>query len=200
MPTDTFYNLDAVKKQSIFDAAVSEFAARRFSEASINQIVRDAGISRGSFYQYFDGKEDLYLYVLGEIGKEKMSFAFPEQTPEDADFYTAYIKMVKNILAWARERPLFYKIGALMEKDDSAFIARLQARVPDAWSNFRQLIERDKELGRIRRDVDSDLMIHMLIALNMYFLRDFYETGDEETMLRQVEDLLKIIWGGIANV
>lgn len=71
MPKDTFYNLNEEKKKKIFDAAVKEFAARRFSDASINQIIKTAEIPRGSFYQYFDGKEDIYLYVIKEMSKDK---------------------------------------------------------------------------------------------------------------------------------
>ncbi len=50
MPKDTFLNLIEEKKKRIFDAAVREFSTRCFSEASINQIVKNAGIPEGSFY------------------------------------------------------------------------------------------------------------------------------------------------------
>jgi len=200
VPRDTFENLNPNKKKAIFDAAVREFSTRRFSEASINKIVKDAGISRGSFYQYFENKEDLYLHVLAEIGKEKMKVAFAEPPPEDADFFAAYMYLVKTILTWAREQPVYCKIGMLMDKDDSQFIEKLKARVPEAWGELRSLIDRDKERGLIKPDVDGDLVIRMLMALNMYILQDFYQTGSEENLLRQVEDMIKIIRGGIANV
>lgn len=199
MPTSTFYNLNEDKQKRIFSAAVREFAARRFSEASINQIIKDAEISRGSFYQYFEGKEDLYLHVLAEIGKEKMAAAFA-QPPDDADFFTAFYILVKNIMAWAREHPLYYRIGMLLEMDDSEVITKLVARVPEAWAQIRSLVDRDKELGRIRPDVDSDLVIQILYNQNMHLLKEYYRTGDEENLLRQVEDMLKIIKGGIAIV
>lgn len=199
MPTNTYFNLAADKQKRIFTAAIQEFSARRFSEASINQIIKEAGISRGSFYQYFEGKEDLYLHVLAEIGKEKMAAAFA-QPPDDADFFTAFYLLVKNIMAWAREHPLYYRIGMLMEMDDSEVITKLVARVPDAWAQFRSLVDRDKELGRIRPDVDSDLVIQILYNQNMQLLKEYYRNGDEETLLRRVKDMLKIIKGGIAIV
>ena len=64
MPKETFYNLSEEKRQRIFQAAVSEFASHKFSEASLNRIVKAAKIPWGSFYQYFEDKEDLYLYVI----------------------------------------------------------------------------------------------------------------------------------------
>lgn len=42
MPKETFNNLSGNKKRKIFEAAVHEFSTRRFSEASINQIVKTA--------------------------------------------------------------------------------------------------------------------------------------------------------------
>ena len=50
MLKDTFSNLREEKKKRVFDATVQEFCTRRFSEASINQIVKNAGIPNGSFY------------------------------------------------------------------------------------------------------------------------------------------------------
>ena len=199
MPSKTFYNLRESKKQRIFSASVQEFATRRFSDASINQIIKGAQISRGSFYQYFQGKEDLYLYVLTEIGKEKMSIALPQQPSETEDFFDRYLNMVREILSWTRERPLYSKIWMLMELDDSAFITKLTAQFPDPWSSLRVLIQRDKELGRIRPDVDSDMVIQILNNQNLYFQKTIRQ-GNLDDLLRQVEELIKIIRGGIAIV
>lgn len=64
MPTVTFYNLSSDKQKNIYDAAREEFTRVSFNDASINKIINKAGISRGSFYQYFTDKEDIYCYVL----------------------------------------------------------------------------------------------------------------------------------------
>ena len=200
MPTNTFFNLSEAKRKRIFAAAVEEFATRRFSEASINQIVKEARISRGSFYQYFRGKEDLYLYVLTEIGKEKISAAVPQQIPESDDFFTTYLTMVKDILTWARERPMYTRIWMLMELDDSEFIAKLIAQFPDAWGKLRDLIQRDKQLGRIRPDVDSDMVIQILYNQSLHFQKAIIRQGNLDDLLPQAEELIKIIRGGIAIV
>lgn len=64
MPTKTFLNLSEEKQKNLITASEKEFAKKDFSSSSINQIIQDAGISRGSFYMYFKDKEDLYFYVL----------------------------------------------------------------------------------------------------------------------------------------
>src|SRR5699024_12851064 len=66
MPKQTFFNLPAEKQQAIITTAISEFARVPFQDASIANIIKDADISRVSFYQYFEDKEDLFFYLLTE--------------------------------------------------------------------------------------------------------------------------------------
>lgn len=64
MPSDTFFRLPEEKRQRLMDAAWEEFTTVRFSDASINKIIRTANIPRGSFYQYFTDKDDLFAYLV----------------------------------------------------------------------------------------------------------------------------------------
>ena len=67
MISPTFQNLKEDKKNRIIDAALAEFSARPFNEASITNIVKYADISRGSFYQYFGNKENIYKYLVSYL-------------------------------------------------------------------------------------------------------------------------------------
>ena len=67
MPSTTYYNLSKDKKERIFNAGVLEFSYHDFNDASVNTIVRIANISKGSFYQYFDDKEDFYWFIVMDI-------------------------------------------------------------------------------------------------------------------------------------
>lgn len=64
MPKKTFYNLPKEKKERLLEAAFKEFSNEPIEEVSINAIIQNSDISRGSFYQYFEDKEDLYCYCL----------------------------------------------------------------------------------------------------------------------------------------
>lgn len=86
MPKDTFYNISKEKQKRLIQAGISEFSKTNLHEASIANIVKEAEIPRGSFYQYFEGIEDLYFY-LADLFKEhfakKLHEAFVE---ENGDF------------------------------------------------------------------------------------------------------------------
>ncbi len=67
MPTSTFFRLPEEKRQRLLEAAWDEFTRTRYVNASINHIIHSAHIPRGSFYQYFVDKDDLFYYLLEEI-------------------------------------------------------------------------------------------------------------------------------------
>lgn len=64
MCTETFLRLPEEKRTRFLDAAWEEFTSVSFADASINKIVLRARIPRGSFYQYFADKEDLFSYLM----------------------------------------------------------------------------------------------------------------------------------------
>ncbi len=66
MPNDTFYNLDSIKRDKVYKALINEFTTNTLEDVSIKNIVTDAGIPRGSFYQYFTDKEDALRFLITE--------------------------------------------------------------------------------------------------------------------------------------
>ena len=83
MPTETFFNLPKEKQQRILKAAAQEFSQVGLNEASIAKVIRTADISRGSFYQYFRDKEDLYYYYFQTLKRSGHRYLI--QTIEDND-------------------------------------------------------------------------------------------------------------------
>lgn len=68
MPTSTFFNLPPEKQRKLLRAAVGEFSQKPYGEVPLSRIIAGAGIPRGSFYQYFSDKTDLFVYVLSHYG------------------------------------------------------------------------------------------------------------------------------------
>lgn len=70
MPKNTFLNLPDAKKEHIIKKAIDLFTKYKYEDINIRLIVKELGISIGSFYQYFDDKDDLYLYLFVKIEKK----------------------------------------------------------------------------------------------------------------------------------
>ncbi len=197
MPTSTFYNLEEEKRKQIFEACVEEFAEHTFSEASINQIIKAAGISRGSFYQYFADKEDCYMYLLGEIAKEKMALFkdIVEKDPQDTVF-DEYENMLDQAIRWIDVKPQYYQIGIRMDMDDSEFIQRLLKGNQAGLDYFASLIRRDQQRGIIRKDIDPAVLTDMLFSINRSALMSFFYNRDFQGMKKQLHQILDIIRKG----
>ena len=67
MPSSTFFRLPEEKRRRLIGAAWEEFAQTRYADASINRIIQSARIPRGSFYQYFEDKDDLFGYLMEDV-------------------------------------------------------------------------------------------------------------------------------------
>ena len=79
MPTGTFFRLPEEKRMRLMESAWEEFTHISYADVSINKIIQAAGIPRGSFYQYFDGKEDLFFYL--DVYKRQVGTAPPAPAP-----------------------------------------------------------------------------------------------------------------------
>ena len=64
MPKQTFFNLNEEKRKIIEKAITNEFSKVSIDKLSISRIVAEAKIPRGSFYQYFENKEDAIKYII----------------------------------------------------------------------------------------------------------------------------------------
>ena len=196
MPKETFNNLSKAKKIKVFKAAVQEFSTKRFTEASINQIVKTAGISRGSFYQYFNDKEDIFLYVYTEILKEKQEILqSAKNVNPDADVFEVLIQTTKASYKWSKAKPEYSEISLLMEIDNSEFITGLRTA---AASKLREMVERDKQRGLIKPEIDPELVVEMIYS---FLMREYFWIGlAEDKFLQRINDVIKIIKEGIAKV
>lgn len=81
MPKKTFFNLSKEKQTRILEISAREFAASPYDVASISEIVRQAGIAKGSFYQYFENKQDLYQTLIQWGTEAKLALVNEHSTP-----------------------------------------------------------------------------------------------------------------------
>ena len=202
MPTQTFHNLDDEKKQRIITAAVDEFAEWTYNEVKLSNIIKIAKIPRGSFYQYFTDKKDLYKYVFDIIAKEKIKYLGdlvpnPQKTPFLDLFYEMYVRG----LEFATSKPQYIRIGKQMLLQRGEIYNELVGdNMEMAMKFFVGYIESDKALGRIRSDVDSSLLADICIqSINTIAFDELSnkDTVDKEKMLNRVKGMLKILKKGI---
>ncbi|HHL52858.1 MAG TPA: TetR/AcrR family transcriptional regulator [Flammeovirgaceae bacterium] len=90
MPHKTFYNLPEGKRSRFLQAAYAEFARHGYEGASISRLVMHLGIAKGSVYQYFTDKKELYHYLAKEAFRQVEALLRQACPWPGGDFYTWY--------------------------------------------------------------------------------------------------------------
>ncbi|RHW41950.1 TetR/AcrR family transcriptional regulator [Neobacillus notoginsengisoli] len=91
MPKQTFFHLPEDKQGTLIQAAKKEFSRVPLHESLISNIIKDAGIPRGSFYQYFEGKEDLYYFLLNQISEKNNDRFIASLKENNGDVFESFI-------------------------------------------------------------------------------------------------------------
>ena len=107
MPTERFLHLSESKKALIREAAIKEFSRVPIEKVSINKIVQNADISRGSFYTYFEDKEDLLGYIFEEFVNQVKDFCRQCLDNNNGDFWALLSGMMEYLLQVCREKRMF---------------------------------------------------------------------------------------------
>lgn len=129
MPTDLFYQLDNDKKIKIINVGISEFAKHGYINSSTNRIVKSSGISKGSLFQYFQSKEELYFYILDCITAELTSSLEEKTGSLPKDLFKRVIKYSELEFSWYIQNPDKCKlITKAFIKSDTEIYQKVETR------------------------------------------------------------------------
>jgi AcrR family transcriptional regulator len=168
MPHPRFFRLPPDKRARILEAAALEFASAGFRGASLNRIIRAAGISKGAAYYYFDDKADLFAAVVRH-GWDALTPSRPIDVVSltGETFWPVVLECYREMLERAQTQPWLMAVGKLVYGPlPSREISDL---VRDEFARVRQwlaaLVARGQAVGALRSDVPGDLLMTMLVAM-----------------------------------
>lgn len=126
MPSKTFINLDSDKKEKLISSAMNEFSNHLYPDVSINKIISNAKISRGSFYTYFNDKDDLFLYLI-ELNHLKLNDIVKKQLIINSgdlhnSFINLYDEFITNVFNKSYEgffKNIFIFFNTCFEKEEN---------------------------------------------------------------------------------
>ena len=199
MPKRTFNRLDDDKKERVMRAAIEEFQAHGFEKAKIEAIAQNAGVAKGSIYQYFDDKKELFLYSV-TWALEYFMKVIDRQTPlKDMDVYDYFLSGSRERFGLIKREPLLVafsmdiasgKYGSLAQETNNEL-----KRIGEKYE--LRLIANGKKRGTIRDDLDDKVLLLFFQGVTEKFTaeilaraKDFtYEPTEEQFC--EMEDLLK---------
>ncbi|NWF63060.1 MAG: TetR/AcrR family transcriptional regulator [Chloroflexi bacterium] len=166
MPKQTFLNLPEEKRMLITRAAIDEFAEYGFEAASINRIVAESGISKGSFYQYFEDKMDVFRHLLDTLAEEKTQFFKDCHPPgKDLNIFGYFRWMIKTGLKFNSANPKLVKAIARVMLSEGYYYGQMFADVRKRTMDaLIDLIRTAKQNGEIDASVDEKTAAHVMDA------------------------------------
>ncbi len=169
MPTVTWVRVDPARRAAVIEAAESEFGAHGFSGGSLNVIARRAGVAKGSLFQYFADKRDLYAFIA-DIGSQRVR-AYMEELIRRLDPSRPFFEFLTDLLdAWVayfaehpRERALH--AAATLEVDTDARISVRSVIHRHYLEVLRPLVRDAQARGDLRADSDTDALLSLLLLI-----------------------------------
>lgn len=198
MPSQTFLNLKPDKKNKIIEAAIEELSQHPYEYINLANIIRDAEIPRGSFYQYFKDKDDLYRYFYGYIGERKMSYFKDLFDPTlDLPFIDRFNQLYLKGFEFAQAYPKLTQIGQKMLASpyylNDPMVQKGKEQVIEMYTTWLKI---DQEKGRIRQNLDARLISTMLFEFMNKITLDS-KLNDFESIKDAVHMLTDILKKGI---
>jgi AcrR family transcriptional regulator len=193
MPKQTFFNLPDEKRRIIVDTAVAEFAEYGFEAASINRIVANSGIAKGSFYQYFTDKMDVFKHLMDILGQEKSAYFKDKHPPgTNLDMFQYYRWLIKTGMAFNSTNPRLVQAISRVLLAEGLFYGKSFAEYREQSTRMlTAMIQQAVERGEVDPSVDLDLAVMVMEtwnnAITNYFLKEGVQQQDVMQWVRSAK-------------
>lgn len=170
MPKATWDNLSEGKRRRVMDAALAEFARHGFSSGSLNVIAREAGVSKGSLFQYFDDKLDLFATACEECSarvRDHMAAVMDRRDADAAPFWDFLRDVSMDWIAYFRDHPVDRGVTFASNFEIDPQVRSTVRRVTNRHYTeaLRPLLKLAADRGELRPDADREHLLALLLLL-----------------------------------
>ncbi len=210
IPTKVFINLTEDKKRRILDAAVREFSKHGFHRASINRLVKNLGIAKGSIFQYFGSKEGLFKVTFEYcIEQVKKSLRKIKHQSNGVSFFDKIKNTVFAGIEFAKSHPEAYQLYLKMVfQEDFPFREMYIKQIHIFSADYlRDLVVEGIERGELKKDLNIDATVFFLDSLLDRFVQayvvEFLDAGAEihaasnKKISSYVDELINLLKTGL---
>ena len=208
--TELFEKQNIDKQKRIIEAAILEFSEKGFENANTNKIARNANISVGSLFKYFENKTDLFLYIvkLAEAELESqihsvlsMGKGFFETVGMILSLIDEYSKTDKALVR------LYYEMTSIGQSSLVETVVSTLEKV--AGSEYKTIIKKAQDRGEIRADVDPAVVAFILdnifmslqfsYAMPYYQLRKRLFVGEDIDDKKIIQETMSILRNALSS-
>lgn len=148
-------------------SAVAEFCRSGYDAASVADICREAGVSKGAFYHHFPSKQALFLAIMQDwlrgIDKRLFSKRTPEKTvPQTIQDMGSTLGIIFK--AASGQLPMFMEFMIQASRDKEVWSAVI-APYREYQQVFADMINEGKEEGSFREDAEAEEIAWVLMSM-----------------------------------
>ena len=182
-------------RQRLMEAALNVFAQRGYERATVDEVVKEAGFSKGAFYVHFESKEDLFWAMLDER-IAAMQEAFRRALDVEAPVVENERRLLTTIFDFEKQQrswpALFMEFVAHAGRNDK--VREQLSALYQRWHSFAvEILTQGQEAGRVRKDLDVAFMASVIIALIEGSIMQSRLAPDSARLDNMVEPLSKLL-------
>ena len=157
-----FNNLKPEKQKQIINAAIKEFVRNGFEKASTNEIVKRANISKGSLFNYFNSKKDLYLYLI-EYSSKAIVNLNEEIDLSETDLFKRIERVALQKFYVQQKYPQAFEFLASTKQEESVEVKDIiKQRLNPIYNQAINKLYKDIDYSKFREGVDIEKAIEIL--------------------------------------
>jgi TetR/AcrR family transcriptional repressor of nem operon len=146
-------------KDLLLDAGRTTFLARGYNNSGIEAILQEAGVPKGSFYYYFESKEDFGLQVLDRFAEcigERQEHYLSDESVAPLDRLRDYCEAVSELLEsdQCRKGCLIGNLSQEMAAQSEKFRARLEEIFESSVDRYAACLQEAQASGEVSPDID----------------------------------------------
>jgi AcrR family transcriptional regulator len=188
MPKPTFSKIPAEKRDRVLTEAARLFAERGFSQTDMAQVAARANVSKGSLYDYFESKEDLYISVCRDGLRRSREAVYGGIKP-DWDIYRQVDHIFRSGSVFCLSHPQYVQMYLQISSPGMEVFANALTREVEGYTagHLKKLIRDGTQKGIVRKDIDVNLTAYFINTLYIIFLASLVSRHYEIRMKEYLE-------------
>jgi AcrR family transcriptional regulator len=146
-------------EQRLLASAIRLFAEKGFDRTSVQELVVDAGVTKGAMYHYFQSKDDLLAAIYDRIlidQRERLERIVATDDPVEERLRAAAVDVVLTTIANLDETRIVFQSMHQLRPGTQQEVRRDRR---EYHQRFRTMLEEGQASGVVRRDIDPDLVL-----------------------------------------
>ena len=189
-------------RDKLLESAATLFLEKGYDATSVNDICKHAGVSKGSFYYYFETKQVLFLTLIEKWANDLMQTVLSKSIPMKSNLKEVLLNLPYQFASAFEAIPKGFPMLVDFWRQSMADPAIWRIAIePYRYfiGFFIRMIDTGKSDGSIRKDIESEVMARLLVAVAMGYLLEAAYDQEKADWPAITSEGLKILLEGIGG-